>query len=121
MQEHLLPEEYVQTMRRTMLDQCPVSPYSEVSQMIAKELGSPPEALFASFEELPIASASLAQVSHLCSKSSRLEDVKHSLSKEWMLLEAPTHVQRHSASLMQSKLSGCRSTELLGMMAGSLQ
>ena len=61
LQEHLLPEEYVQTMRRTMLDQCPVSPYSEVSRMITEELGSPPEALFASFEEKPIASASLAQ------------------------------------------------------------
>ncbi len=48
-------------MRRTMLDQCPVSPYSEVSRMITEELGSPPEALFASFEEKPIASASLAQ------------------------------------------------------------
>ena len=49
-------------MRRTMLDQCPVSPYSEVSRMITEDLGSPPEALFASFDEQPIASASLAQV-----------------------------------------------------------
>jgi hypothetical protein len=63
LQEHLLPEEYVQTMRRTMLDQCPVSSYSEVSRTITEELGSPPEALFALFEERPIASASLAQVS----------------------------------------------------------
>ena len=62
LQEHLLPEEYVQTMRRTTLDQCPVSPYSEVSKMITVELGSSPESLFASFEETPIASASLAQV-----------------------------------------------------------
>ena len=50
-------------MRRTMLDQCPVSSYSEVSRTITEELGSPPEALFALFEERPIASASLAQVS----------------------------------------------------------
>ena len=80
MQEHLLPEEYVQTMRRTMLDQCPVSPYSEVSQMIAKELGSKPEALFASFEEMPIASASLAQVIHLSAESYHLRRLKQSLS-----------------------------------------
>ena len=76
MQEHLLPEEYVQTMRRTMLDQCPVSPYSEVSQMIAKELGSLPEELFASFEETPIASASLAQVVHPSTGSHRLGNLK---------------------------------------------
>ena len=31
------------------------------------------------------------------------------------------NVRRHSLILMQSKLSGCRSTELLGMMARSLQ
>jgi len=30
--------------------------------MVTVELGSPPESLFASFEETPIASASLAQV-----------------------------------------------------------
>ena len=61
-QDHLLPEEYVQTMRRTTLDQCPVSPYAEVARIVQEELGQPPEALFAEFERAPIASASLAQV-----------------------------------------------------------
>ena len=28
-QDHLLPEEYVHTMRRHTLDHCPVSPYAE--------------------------------------------------------------------------------------------
>lgn len=62
-QDHLLPEEYVLTMRRTMLDQCPVSPYPEVARIVKEDLGSTPEELFAAFEHEPIASASLAQVS----------------------------------------------------------
>ena len=61
-QDHLLPEEYVLTMRRTMLDQCPVSPYPEVARIVKEDLGSTPEELFATFEHEPIASASLAQV-----------------------------------------------------------
>eukprot|EP00878_Enallax_costatus_P022583 GHUV01023973.1.p1 GENE.GHUV01023973.1~~GHUV01023973.1.p1 ORF type:complete len:213 (+),score=58.02 GHUV01023973.1:171-809(+) len=61
--DHLLPEEYVLTMRQHMLDKCPVSSYSEVRQIIHEDLGAPPEALFKQFSETPIASASLAQVS----------------------------------------------------------
>lgn len=61
-QDHLLPEEYVVTMRQHMLDRCPVSSYAEVRQMIQEDLGAPPEQLFKQFSETPIASASLAQV-----------------------------------------------------------
>ena len=57
-----MPEEYVLTMRRTMLNACPASSYGEVARIITEELGSPPEALFAEFDAVPIASASLAQV-----------------------------------------------------------
>jgi len=60
-QDHLLPKEYVETMRRTMLSRCPVSPFSEVAHTVEADLGAPPSALFASVEETPIASASLAQ------------------------------------------------------------
>jgi hypothetical protein len=62
LQDHLLPEEYVVTMREHMLDKCPVSSYAEVRQIIQEDLGSPPEQLFQQFSETPIASASLAQV-----------------------------------------------------------
>lgn len=62
LQDHLLPEEYVSTMRDHMLDKCPVSPWQEVSQIIIEDLGAPPEALFKQFSKTPIASASLAQV-----------------------------------------------------------
>ncbi|KAL4448834.1 hypothetical protein ABPG77_007551 [Micractinium sp. CCAP 211/92] len=62
MLDHLLPSEYVLTMREHMLDRCPVSTYEQVRQTIVEDFGQPPEQLFASFSAQPIASASLAQV-----------------------------------------------------------
>ena len=61
-QDHLLPPEYVHTMRDHMLDKCPVSSPAEVAKTLREDLGAGPEELFHSFEETPIASASLAQV-----------------------------------------------------------
>lgn len=62
MQDYILPAEYVNTMRDYMLDKCPVSTYKDIAQVIQEDLGKSPEELFASIEEVPIASASLAQV-----------------------------------------------------------
>eukprot|EP00879_Flechtneria_rotunda_P031719 GHRR01034673.1.p1 GENE.GHRR01034673.1~~GHRR01034673.1.p1 ORF type:complete len:438 (+),score=116.78 GHRR01034673.1:236-1549(+) len=60
--DHLLPEEYVKTMKAHLLDKCPVSPWFEIRRTITEDLGAPPEQLFKQFEPTPIASASLAQV-----------------------------------------------------------
>eukprot|EP00891_Asterochloris_glomerata_P006292 jgi/Astpho2/6292/e_gw1.00089.9.1_t len=60
--DHLLPPEYVHTMRDHMLDKCPVSSPAEVAKTLREDLGAGPEELFRSFEDTPIASASLAQV-----------------------------------------------------------
>jgi len=60
--DHLLPEEYVLTMRNNLLDRCPISSYKEVSKIVQKDLGDTPDKIFKRFEHHPIASASLAQV-----------------------------------------------------------
>ncbi|EMS67717.1 hypothetical protein TRIUR3_33699 [Triticum urartu] len=60
--EYVLPQEYVQTMRESMLKRCPVSSYEDVRGVFKKEIGELPETVFAEFDPVPIASASLAQV-----------------------------------------------------------
>ena len=67
LQDYILPIEYVNTMRDYMLDKCPVSSYKDIAEVIEEDLGRKPEELFASIEQVPIASASLAQVQILTS------------------------------------------------------
>ncbi|KAH6777804.1 ABC2-like protein 9 [Perilla frutescens var. hirtella] len=60
--EYLVPDEYVQVMRQSMLNKCPVSSYEQVLEVFKKELGGAPDKIFDEFNPVPIASASLAQV-----------------------------------------------------------
>ncbi|EXC41586.1 hypothetical protein L484_000294 [Morus notabilis] len=60
--EYLVPQEYVETMRESMLNKCPVSSYDQVCEVFKKELGMTPDKIFPEFNPVPVASASLAQV-----------------------------------------------------------
>ncbi|KAI4372936.1 hypothetical protein MLD38_011115 [Melastoma candidum] len=60
--EYLVPDEYVQVMRESMLNKCPVSSFDQVGEVIKKELGETPDKIFTEFDPVPVASASLAQV-----------------------------------------------------------
>ncbi|KAK9046463.1 hypothetical protein V6N11_052350 [Hibiscus sabdariffa] len=60
--EYLVPQEYVTTMRESMLNKCSVSSYEQVCEVFKKELGETPDKVFDEFDLEPIASASLAKV-----------------------------------------------------------
>eukprot|EP00899_Mesostigma_viride_P010575 jgi/Mesvir1/19519/Mv06895-RA.2 len=60
--DYVLPDEYVLTMRRVMLDKCPESPFEDVARTFVDGFGRTPEQMFTSFNREPIASASLSQV-----------------------------------------------------------
>jgi ubiquinone biosynthesis protein len=57
----LLPREYIEELSK-LLDSAPPVPVSEIRELIEEELGSPVEDLFATFDDSPVASASIGQV-----------------------------------------------------------
>jgi ubiquinone biosynthesis protein len=57
----LLPEAYVRELGK-LQDAAPAVPFLEIAAALERELGKPVEALFASFDEKPLAAASIGQV-----------------------------------------------------------
>jgi ubiquinone biosynthesis protein len=57
----LLPPAYIEELIK-LLDAAPPVPFEAVHEVVEQELGAPISELFLSFEELPIASASIGQV-----------------------------------------------------------
>jgi ubiquinone biosynthesis protein len=66
----LLPREYCSELLK-LLSENPAIDYALVRQVIQEDFGEPPETLFAFFEPLPLATASVAQV-HVAKTSSGL-------------------------------------------------
>jgi len=57
----LLPPGFAEELSK-LLDSAPAFSYEKVAEQIERELGGPPETVFASFEREPIAAASIGQV-----------------------------------------------------------
>ncbi len=57
----VFPPEYVKTLSRAQ-DRVPPRPFAVIRAVVERELGKPLDAVYSSFEETPLASASLAQV-----------------------------------------------------------
>jgi ubiquinone biosynthesis protein len=57
----LLPPEFIEELSK-LLDAAPPVPSPEIREVIEEDLGAPVEELFATFDDLPIASASIGQV-----------------------------------------------------------
>jgi ubiquinone biosynthesis protein len=101
----LLPVEFIQELSK-LQDDVPSFPYSEVVAVIETELQQPLDQIFLSFEERPLAAASIGQVhraqlldgTHVVVKVQR-PDIKRTI-------EVDLEIMLHLASLMERHLDG---------------
>lgn len=82
-------------------DQIPPAPYEVVRKTIKKEFGSPPEELFRSFEEEPLAGASIGQVHKAVMKSGDVVAVKIQRPDIRRLILTDLEIMLHLASLLE--------------------
>ncbi|XP_070589895.1 aarF domain-containing protein kinase 1 isoform X1 [Erythrolamprus reginae] len=73
--DYLLPEEYTRTLK-ILHSQAPQSSRQEIEQVIQEDLGKGINELFASFEDIPLGAASLAQVHKAVLQDGRTVAVK---------------------------------------------
>ena len=86
---YLLPLEWTETFI-PLQDKCPVSSFESIAAMFERETGHPISALFDTFEEEPIGSASLAQVHRATLKGTGQKvavKVQHPNLQEWVPLD----------------------------------
>ena len=75
MRPDVLPPEYIAALEN-LQDQAPVVPVSEIKDIIHRGLGRPVEEVFASFDDIPLATASIGQTHRAVTLSGDLVVVK---------------------------------------------
>ncbi len=119
----LIPLEYLKELAR-LQDDVPSFNYDEVSQAIISELGKPPEEVFLTFEQEPLAAASIGQV-HLA----RLPDGEEVVVKVQRpgiqeIIETDLEIMLHLASLVERHLEEFevqRPTRIISVFARSIE
>lgn len=117
----LLPDALT-TELSLLQDAVPPFTYTEAAAIIERELGAPPEQIYASFDPVPIASASIAQVHKAVLKSGEIVAVKIRRPGIDKIIRADIEVLRDIAGLMErsEELSSLRPRDLVSAFEKSI-
>lgn len=111
----LLPSAYVEELE-SLHDRLPTIPLADVRAVIEGDLGSSLEALFASFDEAPLAAASIAQVHRASLRDGRLVVVKVRRPGLEGRIADDIAALTHLAALAEQVAPRLRSLDLVGMV-----
>jgi len=100
----LIPIELVNELSR-LQDKVPPCSFSEISLVIEKELGTGPDEAFASFEEEPLAAASIGQVYRAVLESGEEVAVKVQRPGMKKIIEVDLEIMLHLATLMERHIA----------------
>ena len=114
-QANVLPDDWRLELDKLQNDVPPV-PYEQVREQIIAELGAPPEDLYASFDEVPLAAASLGQVHAATLHDGRKVAVKVQRPNLERQVKADLGVIRRFARLTERRSQYARQVGLASMI-----
>lgn len=100
----ILPLEYIEELER-LQDAVPPFSGEEARRIVASELGASVESLFASFEDEPVASASLSQVHRAIRHDGKVVAVKIQRPSAAPLIEKDLRIMRYAAELVRDRVT----------------
>jgi len=103
----LLPEEYTRTLAQ-LQDSVPPADFTVIKQRLRADLGKNPEEVFASFNDIPIAAASLGQVHEAVLKDGRKVAVKVQYPGIQRIVHADLRAARWASLFLQRFLRQIR-------------
>ena len=101
----LLPVEFMKELSK-LQDEVPPFPFSEVEAVIKKDLQNPIEQIFSSFDEQPLAAASIGQVHKARTLDGKDAVVKIQRPHIHRTIEVDLEIMMHLADLMERHLEG---------------
>jgi ubiquinone biosynthesis protein len=110
-----LPEEWATELAR-LQSTVPPFPYADARTIIVQELGAPPEELFASFEQAPLAAASMAQVHRATLPTGEEVVVKVQRPNIIAKVNTDLSVMTKLAHTLERRLAFARQLNLSGMV-----
>jgi len=116
----LLPEPWVEALAQ-LQDRVPPEPWEEVQALLVEELGAPIEEVFASFEQEPLAAASLAQVHAATLAGGRRVAVKVQRPGIADIIEIDIAAMGVIAKVLREVMPQMDMASICGEVAGSLR
>jgi len=113
--EDILPPRFIHELRK-LQDEAPPVPYRPVAAEVARELGAPPEQLFASFDPEPLSSASIGQVHAAQTRDGRAVTVKVQRPGISAAIETDLAIMRDAADFLHLRSQALRRFDLPGLV-----